>query len=72
MTTTDNPVDLSMGMVKQVQTNSVKLIKGQRDNYGWEVKVSNDDLIKAVAELKQIDKKLKEEFGNGKQEIKGD
>jgi len=38
------------------------LIKGQRDNYGWEITLPHADLSQAVDRLKEIDEKLKKEF----------
>ena len=43
----------------------IKLIKGQRDNYGWEIKMYGDNPEEIVAKIKDTDKRLKEEFGVG-------
>jgi len=42
--------------------SSIKLIKGQKDSYGWEIKAYNKDLAAAVEKLKEIDKMLRERF----------
>ena len=46
--------------------NSVKVIRGQRGSYGWEIKVYKDDLSVAVNEIKEIDGKLVKLFGGEK------
>lgn len=48
------------------QKEKIKLIKGQRDTYGWEISVFLDDGDTiALNRLNEINKKLKEEYGNG-------
>ena len=57
------------GNVTHEQTPSIKLIKGQKDTYGWEIKVSNQDPDTALQQLKQTNEKLRKEFcsdGGGK------
>jgi len=48
----------------QIRTDeSIKLIRGQRGNYGWEIKVTNPYIEgETVARLKRIDKMLQEAF----------
>lgn len=55
------------------QKEKIKLIKGQRDNYGWEISIfldkegiHNEYLDKrAINRLEEIDKELKKRWGNG-------
>jgi len=47
------------------QKEKIKLIKGQRDTYGWEISVFLDDGDKTVLDrLKTINERLKEEYVN--------
>jgi hypothetical protein len=49
--------------VSQEQLPSIKLTKGQKDSYGWEVRVFGKDTTLLVQELKNINEMLKREFG---------
>ena len=49
--------------VSQEQLPSIKLTKGQKDSYGWEVRVFGKDTTLLVQELKTINELLKREFG---------
>lgn len=52
----------------QDQIPSVKLIKGQKDSYGWEIKLFGKDMDKLLEELKQVNDQLKKDFSEGKTE----
>jgi hypothetical protein len=52
--------------VMQEQLPSIKLTKGQKDSYGWEVRVFGKDTSLLVQELKTINELLKREFGETK------
>ena len=43
--------------------NSVKLTRGQKGNYGWEIKVSNISNANILDQLRLIDNTLKERYG---------
>ncbi len=49
----------------QEQVPSIKLIKGQKDSYGWEIKLFGKDTDKVLQDLKRVNDKLSEEFGAG-------
>lgn len=51
----------------QEQVPSIKLIKGQKDNYGWEIKVFGKDTEKVLEELKQVNDKLLQEYSEGEE-----
>ena len=46
----------------QEQTSSIKLIKGQKDTYGWEIKLFGKDTDKVIEQLKKVGNKLKDQF----------
>ena len=51
------------GKVQVRSDESIKLIRGQRGTYGWEIKVTNTELNPwDVDRLKHIDKMLQEAF----------
>lgn len=52
----------------QEQIPSIKLIKGQKDSYGWEIKVFGKDTNKVLEELKSVNEHLKKDFSEGKTE----
>lgn len=41
----------------------VKLIKGQRDSYGWEISCSGSELPDILTQIRAADAALKAEFG---------
>ena len=47
------------------QTPSIKLVKGQKDAYGWEIKVFGKDMTKVLEELKQVNDRLLQEYNGG-------
>lgn len=47
----------------QEQLPSIKLMKGQKDTYGWEIKTYGKDMSKALDELKLVNDRLKKEYG---------
>jgi hypothetical protein len=53
----------------QEQVPSIKLIKGQKDSYGWEIRLFGKDTKKMVEDLEHLNGKLAERFcqdGSGK------
>ena len=40
----------------------VKLIKGQKDSYGWEISVQGDDPDKVITEVDAIDQRLRRDY----------
>jgi len=38
--------------------NSIKLIRGQRGNYGWEIKLVGEDEKDIIKKLKEVDEEL--------------
>ena len=49
----------------QEQTPSIKLVKGQKDSYGWEIKLFGKDTDKVLEDLKQVNDKLSQEYSGG-------
>lgn len=47
-----------------VDNNSIKLIKGQRGAYGWEIKVSDIEDESMIKRIKKIDNELNISFSN--------
>ena len=56
---------IQTGDLKVVRdTEKIKLVKGQRDKYGWEVTIQALTLDStSIERLVKIDKELKEHFG---------
>ncbi|MBU1209076.1 MAG: hypothetical protein KKH04_19485 [Proteobacteria bacterium] len=50
------------------QTPSIKLVKGQKDAYGWEIKLFGKDIPKVLEELKQVNDRLLQEYSGGEGE----
>jgi len=46
----------------QEQIPSIKLIKGQKDRYGWEIKVFGKEMDKLLEQLKHVNGKLSQEY----------
>lgn len=42
--------------------NSIKLIRGQRGNYGWEIKLVDEDEKSLINRLKDVDKELQKTY----------
>ncbi len=49
----------------QEQIPAIKLIKGQKDSYGWEIKLFGKNTNKLLEDLKQVNDKLSEQYGGG-------
>lgn len=49
----------------QEQTPSIKLIRGQKNSYGFEIKVFGKDMDKVLEQLKQVNDRLVEEYCGG-------
>jgi hypothetical protein len=47
------------------QVPSIKLIKGQKDSYGWEIRLFGKDTDKMLEELRRLNDKLTKEFCQG-------
>jgi len=47
------------------QTPSVKLIRGQKNSYGFEVKLYGKDMDKVLEQLRQVNDKLVQEYCRG-------
>lgn len=41
----------------------VKLIKGQKESYGWEISVSGTDTLDILRKAKELNKQLRDEYG---------
>ncbi|RLI53096.1 MAG: hypothetical protein DRO87_12170 [Candidatus Thorarchaeota archaeon] len=61
----DKMNSLEGGFLVHVPEVSVKLIKGQRGNYGWEIKVNGDEIDSVMRKLKTIDNNLRIIYGGG-------
>ena len=51
----------------QEQVPSIKLIKGQKNSYGFEVKVFGKDMEKVLEQLKQVNDRLVEQYCRGEE-----
>lgn len=49
-------------IIQDAPTSSIKLIKGQRGGYGWEIKVYGNDMDAVLAEVDVIDQKMKQKW----------
>ena len=49
----------------QEQLPSIKLIRGQKNSYGFEIKVFGRDTDKVLEQLKQVNDKLVEQYCRG-------
>jgi hypothetical protein len=49
------------------QTPSIKLIRGQKNSYGFEIKVFGKDMDKVLEQLKQVNDRLVEEYCRGEE-----
>lgn len=47
------------------QTPSIKLIRGQKNSYGFEIKVFGKDMDKVLEQLKQVNDRLVEQYCRG-------
>jgi hypothetical protein len=47
------------------QLPSIKLIRGQKNSYGFEIKVFGKDLDKVLEQLKQVNDRLVEQYCDG-------
>ena len=41
----------------------IKLAKGQKDSYGWEISVSGNNFSDMLSQIRDADQKLKAEYG---------
>jgi len=53
------------GKIIHEQTPSIKLIRGQKNSYGFEIKVFGKDMDKVLEQLKQINDRLVEQYCRG-------
>lgn len=44
------------------ENSYIKLTRGQRGGYGWDIKVVNDDMNIIIQELKRVDQELIKSF----------
>ena len=49
----------------QEQVPSIKLIRGQKNSYGFEVKIFGKDMDKVLEQLKQVNDRLVEQYCRG-------
>ena len=49
----------------QEQLPSIKLIRGQKNSYGFEIKVFGRDMDKVLEQLKQVNDRLVQEYCRG-------
>jgi hypothetical protein len=54
-----------MEVIVQEQTPSIKLIRGQKNTYGFEIKVYGKDMDKVLEQLKDVNDRLVEEYCGG-------
>lgn len=51
----------------QEHVPSIKLIKGQKDSYGWEIKLFGKDTDKVLEQLMQVNDKLLQQYNSGEE-----
>jgi len=62
-------------ITKHIQQDSIKLIKGQRGTYGWEIKIHAKSSVQndVIRKLKGYDGELRKQFPNPvEKEVKKD
>jgi hypothetical protein len=52
------------GKIVNEQAPSVKLIKGQKGAYGWEVKAFGNNLNDVIEKVKEANEQLQNQFGS--------
>ena len=53
-------------ITKHIQQGNIKLNVGMNKNYGWELRLSGDDLKNVIGELEEINNLMLEKFKNKK------
>ena len=48
----------------ELQETKIKIERGQRGGYGWEISIGGTDEKEIMARIKEIDKSLTAEYGN--------
>jgi len=61
---------LEGGFLVHVPEVSVKLIRGQRGNYGWEIKCNGDDIEEVIGKIRKIDADLRTMYNGGGNDVK--
>jgi hypothetical protein len=57
------------GKIVYEQAPSVKLIKGQKDSYGWEIKVYGKNMDAVLKQVNEVNEKLLAQYSkNGEKE----
>ena len=54
-----------MEIIVQEQLPSIKLIRGQKNSYGWEIKAYGKDMEKVLGQLKQVNDELLKQYCGG-------
>ena len=44
------------------ESNSIKLNRGMKNTYGWEIKIAGDDEADILKRIEETDKKLRESY----------
>jgi hypothetical protein len=47
-----------------VEPLKIKLVKGQKDSYGWEISSAGSDMADILMKVRAADAALKSEYGN--------
>ena len=47
----------------QVEPIKIKLVKGQKDSYGWEIGCAGSDMAEILKQIRAADAVLKKEYG---------
>jgi hypothetical protein len=57
------------GKIVHEQAPSVKLIKGQKDSYGWEIKIYGKNMDAVLKQVNEVNEKLLAQYSkNGEKE----
>ena len=55
---------MELHLIKDAEHIKIKLSKGQKDSYGWEITVKGNDYKSMLAEQEKIDGELRAKYGS--------
>ena len=54
---------------KSPEPCKIKLIKGQKQSYGWEISLSGSDFVEIIRKVDDANELLKAKYGNGQEAV---
>jgi hypothetical protein len=54
---------------KSPEPCKLKLIKGQKNSYGWEISISGQDFLSLIKQADDANELLKAKYGNGSEAV---